>query len=100
MGEWKKESHQSSSCKREWYGKEFTGVIKYTEIATRKQIHKWEAKKYDLLKKIEEIGSKLNRKWKGRKMTAKGLMNCVVDAIPKQYRGLFDYNIVEKDGEL
>ena len=83
-----------------WYGKEFTGVIKYTEITNRKQMHEWEIKKSDILEKIEEIGSKLNRKGKGRKMTAKGLMNRVVDAIPKQYRGLFDYNVVEKEGEL
>ena len=30
-----------------WYEKEFTGVIKYTEITSRKQMHEWEIKKYD-----------------------------------------------------
>ena len=63
-------------------------------------MHEWETKKTDILKKIEEIRSKLNHKGKGRKTTAKGLMNRVVDAVPKQYRGLFDYNVVETEGEL
>ncbi|HII01150.1 TPA: IS1634 family transposase [Methanosarcinaceae archaeon] len=83
-----------------WYGKEFTGAIKYTEITNRKKMHEWEVKRCDILEKVEEIRSKLNRKGRGRKMTAKGLMNRIVDTIPKQYRGLFDYNVVEKEGEL
>ncbi|MCL7415796.1 MAG: transposase, partial [ANME-2 cluster archaeon] len=33
-------------------------------------------------------------------MTAKGLMNRVVDAIPKQYRGLFDYSVIEGEGNF
>lgn len=83
-----------------WYEKEFTGVIKYSETTKRKQMYEWETKKAVILEKIEEIRSKVNRKGKGRKMTAKGLMNRVVDTIPKQYRGLFDYNVIEKEGEL
>lgn len=33
-------------------------------------------------------------------MTAKGLINRVVDAIPKQYRSLFDYSVVIVEGKL
>jgi Transposase len=63
-------------------------------------LHEWETKKAVILEKIEEVRSKLNRKGKGRKITAKGLMNRVVDTVPKQYRGLFDYNVIETEGEL
>lgn len=83
-----------------WYEKEFTGVVKYSETTKRKQMHEWETKKAVIIEKIEEIRSKLNRKGKGRKRTAKGLMNLVVDTVPKQYRGLYDYNVIETEGEL
>jgi transposase len=101
--EWKngkKNTVKAHRIKGIWYEKEFTGAIKYNEATKRKQMHEWEIKKIDILKKIEEIRSKLSHKGKGRKTTAKGLMNRVVDAVPKQYRGLFDYNVVEIEGEL
>ena len=53
--------------------KEFNGIIKYSETTKRKQMHEWETKKVVILRKIEEIRSKLNNKGKGRKTTAKGL---------------------------
>jgi transposase len=83
-----------------WYEKEFTGVIKYSETTKRKQMHEWETKKAVIMEKIEEIKSKLNRKGKGRKTTVKGLINHVVDTVPKQFRGLFDYKVIENEGEL
>jgi transposase len=83
-----------------WYEKEFTGAIKYSETTKRKQMHEWEIKKSVILEKIKEITSKLNHKGKGRKTTAKGLMNRIVDTVPKQYRGIFDYNVIETEGEL
>jgi len=63
-------------------------------------MHEWKTKKVVILEKIEEIRSKLNHKGRGRKMAAKGLLNRVVDAIPKQYRGLFNYSAVENEGKL
>ena len=83
-----------------WYEKDLTGVIKYSEITRRKQMHEWEVKRVIIMGKIEELRSKLNHKGKGRRITPKGLMNRVVDTVPKQYRGLFDYNVIEKEGEL
>ena len=83
-----------------WYERDFTGVIKYSEITRRKQMHEWETKRAMILEKIEELRSRLNRNGKGRKMTSKGLMNRVVDTVPKQYRGLFDYNVIESEGKL
>jgi transposase len=96
----KKNIVKAHRIKETWYEKEFTGVIKYSETTKRKQMHEWETKKASILGKIEEIRSKLNYKGKGRKTTAKGLMNRVVDIVSKQYRGLFDYNVIETEGEL
>ena len=96
----KKNIVKAHRIKGVWYEKEFTGVIKYSETTKRKQMHEWETKKVVISEKIEEIRSKLNHEGRGRKMTAKGLINRVVDAIPKQYRGLFNYNVIEKEGEL
>jgi len=101
--EWKngkKNLVKAHRIKGAWYEKEFTGVIKYSESTKRKQMHEWETKKADILEKVEEIRSKLNRNGKGRKTTAKGLINHIVDTVPKQYRGLFDYNVIEYEGEL
>ena len=96
----KKNSVKAHRITGVWYEKEFTGIIKYSETTKRKQMHEWETKKAVILEKIEEIRLKLNHKGKGRKTTAKGLMNRVVDIVPKQYRGLFDYNVIETEGEL
>jgi len=96
----KKNVVKAHRIKGTWYGKEFTGTIKYSETTKRKQMHEWETKKAIILERIEEIRSKLNNKGKGRKTTAKGLMNRVVDIVSKQYRGLFDYNVIETEGEL
>ena len=96
----KKNIFKAHRIKGVWYEKEFTGVIKHSETTKRKQIHEWETKKAVILEKIEEIRSKLNHNGKGRKTTAKGLMNRVVDIVPKQYRGLFDYNVIETEGKL
>lgn len=83
-----------------WYEKDFKGVIKYNEATRAKQLQDWESNKAEILDKVAEIMSKLERSGKGRKITAKGLINRIVDAIPKQYRGLFDYKVVETNGKL
>jgi len=101
--EWKNGKENNVKAHRingKWYDKEFTGVIKYTEVTYQKKMHEWEAKKCEILQKVEEIRPRINRKGRGRKMTAKGLMNRIVDMIPKQHRGLFDYNVIKKEGEL
>jgi len=83
-----------------WYETDLVGVVKYNDSSRRKQAREWEKNKVKISEKIEDIRSKLNRKGRGRKMTAKGLMNRVVDAISKQYRGLFDYSVLEVEGNL
>lgn len=83
-----------------WYKNDFVGVIKYNDASRRKQMADWNRNKEKIFAKIDDIRSKLNRKGKGRKITPKGLTNRVVDAIPKQYRGLFDYSAAMDDGIL
>ncbi len=82
------------------YGTDLTLVVKYNEKTARKQKREWETNKKKIFDKVEEIRKSLNRKGRGRKITAKGLTNRIVDSIQKQYRGLFDYCEIEKDGKL
>jgi transposase len=83
-----------------WYDQDLIGIIRYNEITKRKQMREWDNNKPKILEKVEDIKSKLNREGKGRKLTEKGLMNRIVDAVPKQYRGLFDYSVVKMEGKL
>ena len=83
-----------------WYETNFIGVLRYNDRTMQKQTTAWKKNKEKIFDKIDEIRSKLNRHGKGRKLTSKGLINRVVDAIPKQYRGLFDYNVVVVEGKL
>jgi len=82
------------------YETDLTLVIKYNEKTARKQKREWETNKNKIFDKVENIRKSLNRKGRGRKITAKGLTNRIVDSIQKQYRGLFDYCAIEKDGKL
>ena len=80
--------------------KDLIGIIRYNEVTKRKQMREWDNNKPKILGKVDDIKSKLNREGKGRKITEKGLMNRIVDAVPKQYRGLFDYSVVKVEGKL
>lgn len=82
-----------------WYEKDFNGVVRYNEATRQKQLNDWELNKTKIFIKICEIKSKLGRSGKGRKITSRGLINQIADAIPKQYRGLFEYKILEVDGK-
>ncbi|NTV28310.1 MAG: IS1634 family transposase, partial [Methanothrix sp.] len=82
-----------------WYQTDFNGVLRYNDHTMRKQMNAWNQNKEKIFTKIEEIRTKLGRNGKGRKLTPKGLINRVVDAIPKQYRGLFDYKVVMIEGK-
>jgi transposase len=83
-----------------WYNQDLIGIIRYNEITRRKQMREWDNNKPKILEKVNDIKSKLNREGKGRKLTQKGLMNRIVDVVPKQYRGLFDYSVVKVEGKL
>jgi transposase len=83
-----------------WYDQDLIGIIRYNEVTKRKQMREWDNNKPKILGKVDDIKSKLNREGKGRKITENGLMNRIVDAVPKQYRGLFDYSVVKVEGKL
>lgn len=83
-----------------WYETNFMGVLRYNDRTMQKQMTVWKNNKQKIFDKIAEIQSKLNRQGKGRKLTPKGLINRVVDAIPKQYRGLFDYSVAVVESKL
>jgi len=101
--EWKNKSdnvikaHQTVG---KYFGTDLILVIKYNEKNARKKKQEWEKNRSKIFDKVEAIQKSLNRKGRGRKMTAKGLTNRIVDSIPKQYRGLFDYSALEIDGKL
>jgi transposase len=82
-----------------WYEKDFNGVVRYNEATRQKQLNDWNLNKTKIFIGMDEIKSKLERSGKGRKITSKGLINRIGDAIPKQYRGLFEYKIAEVDGK-
>ena len=90
-------AHRTSGT---YYKKDFTIVIKYNEKTAKKQRKEWDRHKEKIFKEVEKLRKSLDRKGCGRKMTAKGLTNRIVDSIYKQYRGLFDYSVIEKDGKL
>ena len=101
--EWKNSRDNAIKAHRtsgKHYGTDLTLVLKYNEKTARKQKREWETNKNKIFDKVVEIRKSLNRKGRGRKMTAKGLTNRIVDSIYKQYRGLFDYSAIEKDGKL
>lgn len=101
--EWKNGSDNIIKAHRtsgKHYGVDLVLVIKYNEKTARKQKREWKMNKKKIFDKVENIRKSLNRKGRGRKMTAKGLTNRIVDSIQKQYRGLFDYSAVENDGKL
>ena len=82
------------------FGREVTLVVKYNPATARKQEHEWKRNKEAILAKVEELCASLKREGRGRKITAKGLINRLVDAIPRQYRGLFQYSVVKAEGKL
>ena len=82
------------------YGRPVTLVLKHNPASQRKQEHEWNAHKEKILAKVEELRSALQREGKGRKITAKGLINRLADVIQRQYRGLFQYSAVMVNGKL
>jgi len=85
----------------ELYGKKFTIVITYNEASYKRQKETYERCKQKILANTKELQRKACRKGRGRKLTLKGAMNQLVDSIPKQYRGAFDYGVTKTpDGVL
>jgi hypothetical protein len=94
-GRTEKRTSSKLTHKRNWYEKEFTGTIKLVNYKTKTNA-RWKQKSV-ILEKIEEQNIKLKIQER-KKKTVTRVMNRVVDIISKQYRGLFDYNILKMKG--
>jgi len=79
----------------ELFGKTFTIVVTYNEASYKRQKGTYERYKQKILANAQELRRKANREGRGRKLTVKGATNQLVDSIPKQYRGVFDYGVTE-----
>lgn len=80
----------------ELFDDKFTVVVSYNESTHKRQQNTYEKYKKKILSGAKELQKKARRKGRGRKLTAKGAMNRLTDLIPKQYRGIFDYSVVQK----
>ena len=77
----------------ELFGRKFTMVVSYNEATYKRQKKTYERRKKRILEGVKELRKKASRKGKGRKLTLKGATNRLVDMIPKQLRGVFDYSV-------
>jgi len=77
----------------ELFGRTFTLVVSYNEATYKRQKKTYERRKKRILEGVIELRKKAVKKGKGRKLTMKGATNRLVDMIPKQLRGVFDYSI-------
>jgi transposase len=79
----------------ELFGGEFTVVISYNPSTHKKQKKQYEEKKEKIVKALDEIKKRMTRKGRGRKLTLEGAMRQALDAIPRDYRGIFKPEIKE-----
>jgi len=75
------------------FGRDFTLVVSYNKATYKRQKKTYEHRKKRILEGVKELKKKALRKGKGRKLTMKGATNRLVDMIPKQLRGVFDYSV-------
>jgi len=81
----------------EFFGKNYTIVVMYNKASYTRQKETYERYRQKILDTAGELQRKTNRKGRGKKLTLKGATNQLVDAIPKQYRGIFNYGVEKKD---
>jgi len=82
---------------RSVFGQSFTVVVSYNSSTHRLQQRTYERQKARILAGIEDLKRRCARKGRGRKPSVKGVMNAIVDLIPRQIRGVFDYSVSETD---
>jgi transposase len=77
-----------------WGLGEFTLIVTYNPQTEKRQRRTWEKNKIKINKKMAELQGKFMRTGgRGRRMTVKGLTTAITQAIPKQYRGVYWWNI-------
>lgn len=75
--------------KAKLFGREFTVVVSYNSATHENQRETYEEKREQILKTLESIKKRMTRKGRGRKLTVEGAMRQALDAIPRDYRGVF-----------
>ena len=84
----------------EFFRKKFTLVTSYNEATYKRQKKTYERRKKKILEGVIELREKAVRNGKGRKLTMKGATNRLVDMIPRQLRGVFDYSVSKGENGL
>jgi len=85
---------------KEVFGQKFTVVVSYNPATHKLQQATYERQKAKILCGVEELKKRCVRKGKGRKMTLKGAINQIVDLIPRQIRGVFNYSAHKTGKEI
>jgi transposase len=77
-----------------WDLGEFTLVATYNPQTAKRQKRTWEKNREIINKKLTELQKKFLRTGgRGRRMTVKGLTTAITQTIPKQYRGVYWWDI-------
>ncbi|MEA2054386.1 MAG: IS1634 family transposase, partial [Candidatus Thermoplasmatota archaeon] len=81
-----------------WNLGEFTVIVTYNPNTKKRQARTWEKRKENINKKLTELKEKFERKkGRGKRMTVKGLTTNITQAIPKQYRAVYWWDIDGKN---
>jgi len=77
-----------------WDLGEFTVIVTYNPQTAKRKKRTWEKNRDIITRKLTELQKKfLREKGPGRRMTVKGLTSAIIQAIPKQYRGVYWWDI-------
>lgn len=81
-----------------WDLGEFAVVVTYNPETNKRQTRTWERAKEKISQKLTELKEKFEKKkGRGRRMTVKGLTTNITQVIPKQYRGVYWWDIDGRD---
>lgn len=87
--------------KREFWGRDFTVVVTYTEKTAERKRRTWLKAREKILAGMDELAKKYAKiEGKGRKMTLKGLTQRIHDLVNKQYRAMVTWEIDQKNRVL
>jgi transposase len=83
-----------------WHGyeRDWRTLVTYRDATAKHQQRRWEATKAKVLGQVEKWRESLSSGAPGR--SEKALMRKLVELIPRDYHGNFDYGIERKDGKV
>ena len=80
------------------YGRDWRTLVTYRAATARHQQARWEATKAKVLGRVEQWRASLSAGAPGR--SEKALVRKLVELVPRDYHGIFDYGIERKDGKV